>query len=162
MRLIQIIILLFIPNFGHNPSVLPNTVVVSKSEIKLDSIQTVAIKKWNIRYICMNELKHSKLSLENVKKYVRIMEIKHPEIVVKQFILETGWGKSYVCRKHHNLFGFRTKKGYEKYNHWTESIEAYKSFQDRKYKGGNYFNFLKKVGYAEASNYIQVLKTIKT
>jgi flagellum-specific peptidoglycan hydrolase FlgJ len=86
------------------------------------------------------------------------MEIEHPEIVIKQFILETGWGKSYVCKKFNNLFGFRGSNGYFKYKHWTESVEHYKEFQNKKYKGGDYYVFLHKVGYAEAPDYIQILK----
>jgi flagellum-specific peptidoglycan hydrolase FlgJ len=50
---------------------------------------------------------------------------------------------------------------YHKYNHWTESVEAYKRFQDKKYKGGDYYTFLKKVGYAEDPHYVWKLKHIK-
>lgn len=101
------------------------------------------------------------LSPDNVYLYCKAVGIKHPEVVIRQFILETGWGKSYVCKKYNNLFGFRNVNGYMKYSHWTESIESYKRFQDKKYKGGCYYTFLNNIGYAEAENYVEVLKTIK-
>lgn len=119
-------------------------------------------KEWRI-----NVMKYSELTLDNVIEYLKLMDIQHPEVVVRQFILETGWGKSYVCKKYHNLFGFMKysqdlgKYVYFKYNHWTESIESYKRFQDKKYKGGCYYTFLNNVGYAEAPDYVEVLKTIK-
>src|ERR1035437_4293398 len=83
-------------------------------------------------------LRNSELSLKNVKRYIKLMRIQYSEIVTSQYILETGWGKSNICKTFNNLFGFRNKNGYFQYKHWTESIEAYKRFQDRKYKQGSY------------------------
>ena len=115
----------------------------------------------------MERFRNLELSVDNVFLYCKAVGIKHPEVVIRQFILETGWGKSYVCKNYNNLFGFMKyskdegKYVYFKYSHWTESVEAYKNFQSRKYKGGCYYTFLDNVGYAEAENYTQVLKTIK-
>ena len=116
----------------------------------------------------IDKLRNSELTLENVIEYVKLNNIQHPEVVIRQFILETGWGKSQVCKKYNNLFGFRNKNGYIKYSHWTESIcstvkniTGYKQFQNKKYKGGCYYTFLVNVGYAEAPDYVQILKTIK-
>lgn len=55
--------------------------------------------------------------------------IHHPEIVVAQSILETGWYKSINCLDNNNLFGLYNskKKKYFKFNHWTESVKAYKN-----------------------------------
>ena len=126
--------------------------------IPLKLLAPPSIKTINYKAVYIEELKQSELSLSNVRKYLNIMEIAHPEVVIKQFILETGWGKSYVCKTFNNLFGFRGSNGYFKYKHWTESVEHYKEFQNKKYKGGDYYNFLVKVGYAEVPDYIQILK----
>tara|TARA_R110000796_G_scaffold237559_2_gene357610 strand:- start:457 stop:576 length:120 start_codon:yes stop_codon:yes gene_type:complete len=37
----------------------------------------------------------------------------------------------------------------------------YKEFQDVNYKGGNYYDFLERQGYAEDDGYINLLKNIK-
>ena len=74
-------------------------------------------------------------------------------------ILETDWFKSSVCRNKHNLFGLtnsRTKTYYE-FNHWTESVKAYYTKVQYRYKGGNYLLWLKKIGYAEDKGYIRAI-----
>ena len=91
-----------------------------------------------------------------------LVGIQYPEIVTKQFILETGWGKSYNCTKRNNLFGLtKPRGGYFVFNHWRESVQGYKTKVQYKYKGGNYYDFLLKIGYATDPNYIKKLKTIR-
>ena len=76
-------------------------------------------------------------------------EVKHPDIVLKQAILETGWFKSEYCVKRHNLFGFYDSKNktYMTFNTWQESVIYYKNWQDKRYKGGDYYQFLSNIGY---------------
>ena len=90
--------------------------------------------------------------------YVEIIRngIRHPKIVLAQAILETGWFTSPVCRNKHNLFGLtnpRTGKYFE-FGHWTESVRAYYTKVQYKYKGGNYLLWLHKIGYAENPRYV--------
>lgn len=102
------------------------------------------------------------LTIENLVREIRKNNIKHPKIVLAQAILETGWFQSNVCRTKNNLFGLtnpRTGQYYE-FNHWTESVAAYYSKVQYRYKGGNYLLWLKKIGYAEAPDYIQSLARI--
>lgn len=101
------------------------------------------------------------LTLDNVLREIKRQEIKFPEVVLRQCILETGYLKSNICKKYNNLFGFYYISDYLKFNNWKESIAYYKKFQDAKYKGGNYYHFLDRLPYAEDSLYTQSLKNIK-
>ena len=97
-----------------------------------------------------------KLTIPNLYKEIIRNGILYPKIVLAQAILETGWFRSSVCRNKHNLFGLtnpRTGKYYE-FNHWTESVRAYYTKVQYKYKGGNYLLWLDEIGYAEDPNYI--------
>lgn len=99
------------------------------------------------------------LTLPNLMAEIRRNNIKYPKIVLAQAILETGWFRSSVCRNKHNLFGLtnpRTGTYYE-FNHWTESVAAYYSKVQYRYKGGNYLLWLKKIGYAEDPGYIRAI-----
>ena len=93
--------------------------------------------------------------------YVEIIQngIRYPKIVLAQAILETGWFTSPVCRNKHNLFGLtnpRTGKYFE-FDHWTESVWAYYTKVQYRYKGGNYLLWLRNIGYAEDPNYIRAV-----
>ena len=106
------------------------------------------------------------LTIPNLYKEIIRNGILYPKIVLAQAILENGWFRSSVCRNKHNLFGLtnpRTGKYYE-FNHWTESVRAYYTKVQYKYKGGNYLLWLDEIGYAEDPRYvreiIQVLKLI--
>ena len=65
----------------------------------------------------------------------------------------------------HNLFGLtnpRTGKYFE-FGHWTESVQAYYTKVQYKYKGGNYLLWLRDIGYAENPNYIrEVIGVLRT
>ena len=105
------------------------------------------------------------LTIPNLYKEIIRNGILYPKIVLAQAILETGWFRSSVCRNKHNLFGLtnpRTGKYYE-FNHWTESVRAYYTKVQYKYKGGNYLLWLDEIGYAEDPYYIKaVIKVIAT
>ena len=104
------------------------------------------------------------LTIPNLYKEIIRNGILYPKIVLAQAILETGWFRSSVCRNKHNLFGLtnpRTGKYYE-FNHWTESVRAYYTKVQYKYKVGNYLLWLDEIGYAEDPNYIiAVIRILK-
>ena len=104
------------------------------------------------------------LTIPNLYAEIKKNNIKYPKIVLAQAILETGWFKSSVCRNKNNLFGLtnpRTKTYYE-FDHWTESVTAYRTKVQYKYKGGNYLLWLRDIGYAEDKGYIQaVIRVLK-
>lgn len=99
------------------------------------------------------------LTIPNLLAEIKKNGIKHPKIVLAQAILETGWFQSAVCRNKHNLFGLtnpRTKNYYE-FNHWTESVKAYYTKVQYRYKSGNYLLWLRDIGYAEDKGYIRAI-----
>ncbi len=106
------------------------------------------------------------LTIPNLLAEIEKNGIKYPKIVLAQAILETGWFKSAVCRNKHNLFGLTNPwtKDYYEFNHWTESVKAYYTKVQYRYKSGNYLLWLRDIGYAEDKGYIraiiQVLKTL--
>lgn len=90
-------------------------------------------------------------------------EIQYPEIVYSQAILETGHFKSKGCIVDNNLFGLYNsrQKRYYKFNHWTESVRAYKNWIQYRYKPPNdYYEFLKRIRYAGDPNYVNKLEQI--
>ena len=102
------------------------------------------------------------LTIPNLYKEIIRNGILYPKIVLAQAILETGWFRSSVCRNKHNLFGLtnpRTGKYYE-FNHWTESVQAYYTKVQYKYKGGNYLLWLEEIGYAENPMYKEAIYCI--
>lgn len=111
------------------------------------------------------------LTKDNVIAYICKKEIQHPLIVFAQAMYETGWLKCTGCSlDYNNLFGLKPSKNYIKFNHWTESVDFYKEWQDKHYKSGDYYEFLRCMwkrsdgscqSYAEDPNYINKLKSIE-
>lgn len=98
---------------------------------------------------------------DSVFNYICQLGIKHPEIVIKQTILETGWYSDSYLMSRNNLFAFRTKK-YLKFKNWKASVEYYKKWQDKHYLNSdeNYYRFLIRIKYA-TNKYPVYLKKIK-
>lgn len=102
------------------------------------------------------------LTIPNLYAEIIRNGIRHPKIVLAQAILETGWFTSPVCRNKHNLFGLtnpRTGKYFE-FGHWTESVRAYYTKVQYRYKGGNYLLWLRNIGYAEDPRYVRSISRI--
>ena len=116
----------------------------------------------NVDDIIKAENQLPELTIPNLYKEIIRNGILYPKIVLAQAILETGWFRSSVCRNKHNLFGLtnpRTGKYYE-FNHWTESVRAYYTKVQYKYKGGNYLLWLEEIGYAENPMYKEAIYCI--
>lgn len=103
-----------------------------------------------------------KLTIPNLLAAIKHNNIKYPKIVLAQAILETGWFKSAVCRDKHNLFGLTDPRSgqYYEFNHWTESVKAYYTKVQYRYKGGNYLLWLDKIHYAESPDYIRAVISV--
>ena len=109
-----------------------------------------------------NEKTNAKeLTIENLYAALKKHGIKYPKIVLAQAILETGHFRSPVCNEHNNLFGLRHSKGYYTFNHWEESVIAYRDKVQYKHRDGEgYYFFLKRIGYASAPDYINKVREI--
>lgn len=106
---------------------------------------------------------YDKSAKEGLKEALEFYNIQHSDVVYAQAILETGHFKSAGCLEYNNLFGLydSANKRYYKFNHWTESIEAYKELIQSKYEPPNdYYRFLSRIHYAEDPGYIIKLKQI--
>lgn len=108
-----------------------------------------------------DNIKSLKLTHENVYKVLLLKGIKHPDIVMAQICLESSQLTSPAAKKKHNLLGIYKGKHIKGYRHWSESIDDYKKYFTNKYKGGCYYTFLTKIGYATDPEYIQKIKKVQ-
>lgn len=100
------------------------------------------------------------ISTKEVEKLLYKYDIKHPEIVLRIGILESGWFTSNKAVNHKNIFGFETGK--KVFSSYDEAVLAYKNrVESRLKKGENYYKFLRRIEYAEDKLYIKKLKSIE-
>lgn len=100
---------------------------------------------------------------EGLADALNYYEVEYPEIVYAQAVLETGHFTSDLCVTHNNLFGLYNsrRRRYFRFNHWTESVEAYKSMIQYRYTPpGDYYKFLQRINYAEDPHYIKKLRKL--
>jgi hypothetical protein len=101
----------------------------------------------------------------NIYNLIAVLEkynVKEKKIVLVQALLETGYFSSPLCMESHNLFGLRhpSDGSYYTFNNWEESVKAYVDDVQYKYNGGDYYAFLKRIGYAEDRNYTAKVRKI--
>jgi uncharacterized FlgJ-related protein len=119
------------------------------------------------------------VSLTHELLYEQIIEknIKYPEVVFAQAVLESGHFKAPLFISQNNLFGMKVpkkrettainkgNKGYAKYLNWSSSIDDYLLWQQftLKNKSGltksQYLSLLGKI-YAKDKNYVSTLKRV--
>ncbi len=125
----------------------------------------------------LNDQENSSFTPQQLYDYIKELNIKYPDIVFAQSVLESGNFKSSIFRSNHNLFGMkeagkriRTCKGTELnhayYDNWKQSVLDYAFYQ------ASYLNDIKSESqyleyldnnYAEVSNYkARVQEVIKT
>jgi uncharacterized FlgJ-related protein len=105
---------------------------------------------------------------EKVRKLIRKYDIQHEDVVLRQAMYESGWLTCRYCSwgMYNNPFGFRHRdyitesnpKGYLFFENLEESVVYYCKWQLRYYHGGDYYVFLKNIGYAESKKYESELK----
>ena len=105
--------------------------------------------------------KPTELTIENLYAALKKHGIKYPKIVLAQAILETGRFRSRVCNENNNLFGLRHSNGYYVFDHWEESVIAYKNKVQYKHRDNeNYYAFLRRIGYSTSKDYVRRVREI--
>lgn len=95
---------------------------------------------------------------KEIAKHIRDLDIPFPEIVMKQAILESGYFTSKAHVKRNNFLGMF--EGKKQYSNPKDCLIDYKKFISKKYKDGDYYSFLKRLGYCECDDYVVKLKEI--
>ena len=105
-----------------------------------------------------------KLTLANLIDVIEEVGLNNQLFVLAQAVLETGHFTSPVCKNYHNLFGLYDSrhKDYYRFARWEDSVVGYQKFIQYRYKGGNYLQFLKRIGYAEDPRYTTTVAKIAT
>ena len=104
------------------------------------------------------------LTLTNLIDVIEEVGLSNQLFVLAQAVLETGHFTSPVCKNYHNLFGLYDSrhKDYYRFARWEDSVVGYQKFIQYRYKGGNYLQFLKRIGYAEDPRYTTTVAKIAT
>ncbi len=104
------------------------------------------------------------LTLTNLIDVIEEVGLSNQLFVLAQAVLETGHFTSPVCKNYHNLFGLYDSKhkDYYRFDRWEDSVVGYQKFIQYRYKGGNYLQFLKRIGYAEDPRYTTTVAKIAT
>jgi hypothetical protein len=110
---------------------------------------------------------------ENLRQAIMYAEIKQPEIVYRQALIETGNFTSDIFRYGKNCYGMKLSKHrctsavgeynyHAMYAHWWDSVMDYRYFQDWYISRGwvieDYLAFLWGMKYATDKHYIDKLK----
>jgi flagellum-specific peptidoglycan hydrolase FlgJ len=118
--------------------------------------------------LCLIPLLSVSQTTSEVLKELKKQDVKFPEIVLAQSLLETGWYQCTSCSIDvNNLFGLYNskEKEYFKYNNWKESIGGYKRGVQYKYfkkEYKDYYQFLDDIEYASDPQYtIKLRKLVK-
>lgn len=115
-------------------------------------------------------------SKSTVYQEILNLDIKFPDIVLAQAVLESGNFASKVAKQNNNLFGMRMPKvrettaigqryGYARYYSWKDSVKDYKLWQEallKKYPNmtrGQYKTYINRI-YSTGKNYISKINLI--
>lgn len=111
-------------------------------------------------------------SVEKLETYLEELNLKYPDIVMAQAIIETGNFKSRIFKENNNLFGMKVAKirpttndgeqhEHAYYNTWRESVLDYALYQSRylcSLSKDEYIQYLS--NYAEDSSYTYKVKKL--
>lgn len=121
----------------------------------------------------IREMKSTTFSVDNLVRYLQLMNAPDAEIMISQFIVETGWFKSKLFLRGNNICGMKLAKkrattatgemfGYASYNHWTDSVDDFLLWLQYHGLSTGYFDHVQKKSYSENSGYCKlVLKVHK-
>ena len=97
-------------------------------------------------------------TIDQVRQELARQGVPHANIVLAQARLETGNFTSQRCKRDHNLFGIKHNGRYARYARWQDSVSDYKKRISSRYMGGDYYAFLRRIGYASDPHYTAKLR----
>lgn len=138
------------------------SIILSFNGVKIDNTE----KKYVV---------DSVLSENNVYNMLLFFNIKYPEVVMSQIMIESAYLKSKLTKRNNNILGMTVpvkrqttavnKRGFAKYISWIDCIYDYKLYQDYIMSKNNirnkkqYITFLHRT-YAHAPHYKNRLTTL--
>jgi hypothetical protein len=113
----------------------------------------------------------SHVTLKDVALLFNYYHVQQQDRALRQVVLETGNLQSEICTANHNLFGMRfapqrqttalgEQNGCAVYANFAACVQDYALWQRLYYKGGDYYAFLQRIGYAEDTQYVQKLQAL--
>lgn len=135
-------------------------------QVKINIIDSISSEK------SINIIKDEPFSKKLFKEYLLDLNIKFPEIIYGQAVVETGDFTSNIFKSNNNLFGMKMAKsrattnqgadfGHAVYSHWKESVLDYALYQCAYLSNINskqeYLQYLNK-NYAGTPNYINMVQ----
>ena len=118
------------------------------------------------------------LNHQNLYDILLEYDVKYPDVVFAQALLESGNFTSYLCQKQNNLFGMKmpykrettaigkNKNGYAKYSSWHDSVQDYLLFQNyvmrkKEMTREEYLSYIGKYYAADKKYIIKIKSKIK-
>jgi uncharacterized FlgJ-related protein len=120
-----------------------------------------------VNYSFVVKHKEEKLTLDNARKFIEKINVRFPDVVLAQCIIESGNFQSNLSKTNNNLLGmkqpgqrptmsFEPKRGYANFDTWKHCIIDYAFWQARYVRNCNtedeYLDYLAR-NYASDKNY---------
>ena len=143
---------------------LENLIVLYENYLHKKRERNTLIKENNQQILKYYNGESHSLTLNNLVDVIEEVGLNNQLFVLAQAVLETGHFTSSVCKNYHNLFGLYDSKhkDYYRFARWEDSVIGYQKFIQYRYKGGNYLQFLRRIGYAEDPRYTTKVAKIAT
>ena len=143
---------------------LENLIVLYENYLHKKRERNTLIKENNLNILKYYNGDSHDLTLTNLVDVIEEVGLNNQLFVLAQAVLETGHFTSPVCKNYHNLFGLYDSKhkDYYRFARWEDSVIGYQKFIQYRYKGGNYLQFLRRIGYAEDPRYTAKVAQIAT
>lgn len=143
---------------------LENLIVLYENYVHKKRERNTLIKENNQQILKYYNGESHDLTLTNLVDVIEEVGLNNQLFVLAQAVLETGHFTSPVCKNYHNLFGLYDSKhkDYFRFARWEDSVIGYQKFIQYRYKGGNYLQFLRRIGYAEDPRYTTKVAQIAT
>lgn len=130
----------------------------------IESMKGPPVVEFEIKLNDRDIMKDLEANAVNMRMVCEYYNVKHPETVTAQAVLESNNFQSELFKSYNNPFGLYNskEKDYFKFEHWTDAVSAYISMIEYRYAGGDYYRFLEELPYAQDNKYIDKVKIIES